>query len=365
MKALAFACFAIFIAFVLLFGCAAQSSQAPSLPSPQSNQPAPAAPSSALQQSAYLPPVPPNPPENNTSEAGIPAGGKQAGQGNVVKSLPAFPGECKNTADLAGCLEYVSLEKSDVGYCNLIPDEMYGIPTRIITERCTYERLLESDVSASSLCAGDLDLCYNYVALRNNDVESCKLIGMSDGRDWCLANVAIQSNDGSKCGLISDANIGGFCVAVINSNSSACSNPALLGWVKDDCFEEIAIKAGSAGLCANIADGTSKLRCEGTALKNPDKCGGVSDADYKNYCYEALAVRLGDSGICSRISGTALTSASDETNYCMALAGKDKSYCEKIDGSRSPSEKSDCRINVNLLKKGGPTLNFNGPITIR
>ena len=280
-----FGCFTIIMALVLLFGCAAQSSQAPPLPSPQSSQPAPAAPSSALQQSAYLPQptVPPNQPENNTSGANVPTGGKPAGQDNVVKSLPAFPDECKNTADLTGCLQHVSLEKSDVGYCNLIPDEMYGISTKIITDRCTYERLLESDVAETSLCAGDLELCYNYVALRNNDVESCKLIGMSDGRDWCLANVAIQANDGSKCGLVSDANIGGFCVAVINSNSSACSNPGLLSWVNDDCFEEIAVKTGSAGLCANIADGTSKLRCEGTVLKNPGKCGGISDGDQSCY----------------------------------------------------------------------------------
>lgn len=90
------------------------------------------------------------------------------------------------------------------------------------------------------------EMCKNDVAVLTNDIELCKIIGMSPIKDDCLKTIAVNLTDETICEYISD---------------TGKPLPQSQYTYKDECYNEIAKLAENKTICNKITSEELREEC--------------------------------------------------------------------------------------------------------
>jgi hypothetical protein len=273
--------------------------------------------------------------------------------------------DCNGSADLPGCLDTLSLERGDIDICRLIPDDPLG---NVVRNNCVQERLLESPnlkPENCSLYGGPFgnEMCLANAAILNDNLQICDLIKDENAGSWCIQKIANDRGDIGLCTGISVPAVRQYCEAVLGARPADCGRIQVsdqTSWWQDSCAQEVAVAAGNVSACGLVSAENKRGECVGAINADPSACDTTPDWD-GYWCRKYVAIKARDPSVCDNIRDAGIIPDEVAILECKALASRDRRLCERIDGARHHSTKSDCRINANLLARGLPGFNWNGP----
>lgn len=138
------------------------------------------------------------------------------------------------------------------------------------------------------------------------EILDCKDISDGHSQGICFQKIALDNNDSRVCGLIPNEFSFDECYSVIARRSS---DPGYCEKIKngsrrDGCNFDLALDRNNPDICKRITTDSGRFRCLAVIEKEPSFCAEITNEGAKDWCFYTMSLKESDSGVCGEISSS-------------------------------------------------------------
>lgn len=223
--------------------------------------------------------------------------------------------------------------------------------TQVCGDDCHYQNALmnESADECKMIENGTLmDICYEE--LSDVSLAACLEVREQSKKDYCVTAFAVSKDDIELCDLLESARqscmkavdscIGSddelLCRALKDSDPDECQSDT-------SCLLNYSMQKQDSSACSLIQNPVVATGCE-SAIKDTDKCDGLSLQSQRDYCYQIYAQYSDDYLVCTQISEN-----SDYKLNCLSMfAVSEGNYTICTKGMLQLDDRWACYTNYSL-----------------